>query len=172
MIGRNQMKRLLNWGVFSLVLVAVWAVAGPAFLGGPASYVIVDGRSMEPTYHDGDLVVTRQKASYTVGDVVVYDAPIDSQFNVIHRIIEPTEGGFITQGDNRNEPDGWIAPHNTIYGSSWLLIPNGGRLILILRQPAVIAALVMGLATFEFLKHAEKKQRRRDETEAPAEVAA
>jgi signal peptidase I len=165
------MRRLLNWGVFALVLVAVWVVAGPTFLGGPASYVIVDGRSMEPTYHNGDLVIARQQDSYDVGDIIVYDAPIDSQFNVIHRITEPTEGGFITQGDNRNEADGWIAPNDTIYGSSWLLIPNGGRFVIFLRQPSVIAGLVMGLVTFEFLKQAERKQRRRDEAEVPAEVA-
>jgi signal peptidase I len=165
------MRRLLNWGTFVLVLGVVWVVAGPTLLGGPASYVIVDGVSMEPTYHDGDLVIAREQASYDVGDIIVYDAPIDSQFNVIHRIIETTEGGFITQGDNRNEPDGWIAPHDTIYGSSWLLIPQGGRWVLLLRQPAVIAGLILGLVTFEFLKHAEKKQRRRDEADVPAEVA-
>jgi signal peptidase I len=148
-------------------------VAGPTFLGGSASYVIVDGRSMEPTYHDGDLVIARQQASYSVGDIIVYDAPIDSQFNVIHRIIEPAEDGFVTQGDNRDVPDGWIAPHENIYGSSWLLIPQGGRWVLFLRQPAVIAGLAMGLVTFEFLKHAEKRQRRRDEESTkPAEVTA
>jgi hypothetical protein len=49
-------KQLLNWGVFVLVLLGFYLIAGPTSLGGPAAYVIVDGRSMEPTYQDGDLV--------------------------------------------------------------------------------------------------------------------
>jgi signal peptidase I len=135
------MKRLVNWGAFVIVLVAVWALAGPTGLGGPASYVIVDGRSMEPTYSNGDLVIARQQATYDVGDIVVYDAPVDAQFNVIHRIVEPTSGGFITQGDNRDTADGWIAPHDTIHGASWLTIPKGGHIVAFIRQPAVIAGL-------------------------------
>jgi signal peptidase I len=165
------MKRLINWGAFVIVLVAVWAMAGPTALGGPASYVIVDGRSMEPTYSHGDLVIARQLATYEVGDIIVYDAPVDAQFNVIHRIVEPTDGGFITQGDNRDTRDGWIAPHDTIYGASWLMIPKGGHIVAFIRQPAVVIGLLMGLLSFEILKHAEKRQRRRD-PDNTAEVAA
>jgi signal peptidase I len=165
------MKHLINWGAFVIVLVSVWALAGPTALGGPASYVIVDGRSMEPTYSNGDLVIARQQPGYEVGDVIVYDAPVDAQFNVIHRIIEPTDGGFITQGDKRESADGWIAPHDMIFGASWLMIPKGGHVAAILRQPAVIAGLLMGLLTFEILKHAERRQRRRD-PDNTAEVAA
>ncbi len=152
------MRRLLNWLVFAAVLLAVWIVAGPTSMGGPASYVIVDGRSMLPTYEDGDLVIARERSTYSPGDVIVYDAPIDSQFNVIHRIVEAADGGFVTQGDNMDKADGWIAPHETIYGSAWLHVPNGGIAITLLRRPAVIAALLMGLLTFELLKHAENKQ--------------
>lgn len=151
------MARLANWGTFVVFVAVVWLLAGPTSLGGPASYVIVDGRSMEPTYQDGDLVIARERATYSLGDIVVYDAPVDSQFNVIHRIVQPTSGGFITQGDNRDEPDGWIAPHETIYGSAWLHIPNGGTAITWLRQPAVLAGLAAGLVAFELLKRAEKK---------------
>lgn len=165
------MKRLINWGAFVIVLTAVWALAGPTALGGPASYVIVDGRSMEPAYSHGDLVIARAQASYEVGDVIVYDAPVDAQFNVIHRIVEPTDGGFITQGDNRETADGWIAPHDMIFGASWLMIPKGGHIVSFIRQPAVIAGLLMGLLTFEILKHAEKRQRR-EEPDPALEVTA
>lgn len=148
-------RRVLDWVLFALVLAVVWLVAGPVSLGGPASYVIVDGSSMEPTYDNGDLVIARQRPTYDVGDIVVYDAPIDAQFNVIHRVVEPTDGGFVTRGDNRSEPDGWIAPHETIHGSAWIHVPNGGLAIRLLRQPAVIIALVAGLLTFEILKRVE-----------------
>jgi signal peptidase I len=149
-------KTIANWSFFALVILVVWFVAGPTRLGGPASYVIVDGRSMEPTYQDGDLVIAKARANYDVGDTIVYDAPVDHQFNVIHRIVAPTDGGFITQGDNRNEPDGWVAPHEAIHGAAEYHIPNGGALITFLRQPAVILALLSGLLAFEILKRREQ----------------
>jgi signal peptidase I len=152
------MRILLNWGLFIAVLTGVWWFAGPAHLGGPANYVIVDGRSMEPTYDSGDLVITRERDRYGVGDVIVYDAPIDTQFEVIHRIVEPTEGGFVTQGDNRDEPDGWIAPHETIRGAALFHIPNGGAIVAFLRQPAAILALLAGFISFEALKRSERKR--------------
>lgn len=152
------MKQLLNWGVFGLVLLGVYVVAGPAQLGGPVSYVIVDGPSMEPTYDDGDLVLARQQPSYEVGDVITYDAPVDRQFNVIHRIVERVDGGYRTQGDNRDEPDGWIAPDDAIHGASWLHLPSGGGIVAFLRQPHAILALLAGLAAFEYVKRSERKK--------------
>lgn len=166
------MRRLLNWGTFVLVLGAVWFLAGPTALGGDTSYVIVDGTSMEPTYQDGDLVIAKARASYAPGDVVVYDAPIDQQFNVIHRIVEPVNDGYVTRGDNMPKPDGWIAPREEVYGAAWFHIPNGGILVRLLRQPAVIAGLLAGLATFEFLKHTERRARENAPTDDAAEVLA
>jgi signal peptidase I len=151
------MKRLLSWGIFVLVVLAVYQFAGPTVVGGPASYVIVDGESMEPTYSDGDLVIAYQRGTYEVGDNIVYDAPIDSQFNVIHRIIEPTEGGWITQGDNMERPDGWIAPHDEIHGAALFHIPNGGAIVGFVRTPAALAGLLAGWVFFEVAKREEKK---------------
>ena len=145
------MQKATSWAALTLVLLAVHFVAGPSSLGGPASYVIVDGRSMEPTYEDGDLVVAYQRNSYGVDDIIVYDAPVDHQFNVIHRIVERTDGGFITQGDNRDEPDGWIAPDDEIHGAALFHIPNGGRFVTFLRQPAAVLALLAGWLTFAFM---------------------
>jgi signal peptidase I len=167
------MKSLLNWGIFVAVLFGVWQFAGPIQLGGPASYVIVDGRSMEPTYHDGDLVVARVQEEYAVGDVIVYDAPIDSsfdaEFEVIHRIVDPTAGGFVTQGDNMPRPDGWIAPVEAIQGAAVFHLPKGGQLVAFLRQPAAIIGLLAGMIAFEYLKRMEKR-RTEEESERPERV--
>jgi signal peptidase I len=151
------MKHLLSWSSFAFAVGITWLYIGPVLLGGPASYVIVDGRSMEPTYQNGDLIITRQQDSYAIGDIIVYDAPVDRQFNVIHRIVEPAIGGFVTQGDNMDRPDGWIAPDETIYGAAWLHIPRGGQIVTFLRQPAAIAGLIAGLISFELLKRREQR---------------
>ena len=52
-------------GLAAIVMLAMgWVtVLRPAVLGGDAAYVIVDGRSMEPTYEDGDLVLVRRSSS-------------------------------------------------------------------------------------------------------------
>jgi signal peptidase I len=152
------MRRALSWGVFILVLLGGYVLAGPTALGGPASYVIVDGQSMEPTYATGDLLVARERDRYEVGEVIVYDAAVDGQFEVVHRIVEPTDGGFVTQGDNVPDVDPWIAQDDRIHGRVLLHIPRGGHAVHWLRQPPVVFALVLGLGTFELLKQRERKQ--------------
>ena len=154
------MRQVLNWGVLVLVLLGVYIFAGPTSLGGPASYVIIDGRSMEPTYSDGDLVVAYERDTYGIDDVIVYDAPVDSQFNVIHRITERTEGGFITQGDNRDDVDGWIAPDDEIYGAALLHLPNGGSIVSFLRQPTTILAIGAGWVTLILMERSPKRSDR------------
>lgn len=169
------MRKALNWGVFALVMVGLYALAGPTALGGSASYVIVDGTSMEPTYRDGDLVIAYAGASYDVGDVIVYDAPVrdtesqDLEFNVVHRVVDRVEGGYRTQGDNRGEPDGWIAADDAVYGSVRLHVPYGGRIATLLKQPSVIVGLVAGLLAFEYAKRQEKLSDDPDEADASEE---
>jgi signal peptidase I len=152
------MKRLVEWSLFAMVVLGIWIIAGPSSLGGPASYVIVEGSSMGPTYHDGDLVIAYQRDTYAIGDSIVYDAPVSAQFNVIHRIVERTEGGFITQGDNMDRPDGWIAPHDEIHGAALFHLPKGGVLVRFLRTPAALAALLAGWVFFEIAKREEKQK--------------
>jgi len=154
------MKKTIEWLVFFVAALGVWLLAGPSSLGGPASYVIVDGPSMEPTYQHGDLVVAYERNTYEVGDVIVYDAPVDSQFNVIHRITERTEGGFITQGDNRDEVDGWTAPDDEIYGAALFHIPKGGAIVNFLRQPTTILAIGAGWVTLILMQRSPKRSDR------------
>ena len=61
-----------NVGWLAIIgLFAAWFVAfGPANLGGPATYVVVDGTSMEPTFVDGDLAVVHKSDRYRTGDVL------------------------------------------------------------------------------------------------------
>jgi signal peptidase I len=151
------MRRVISWAVFLVTIAGMYVWAAPTSLGGSTSYVLVDGGSMEPTYRHGDLVIAQEQDEYFIGDNIVYDAPIDRPFNVIHRIVAPTDGGFITQGDNRDEPDGWIAPHEAIHGAARFHIPKGGALIVFLRQPAVIIGLLVGFLAFEILKRREQR---------------
>ena len=51
-------------------LIAAWIAFAPLKAGGQASYVMVNGISMEPKYHTGDLVIVRKARTYQVGDVI------------------------------------------------------------------------------------------------------
>ena len=67
-------------------LVVIWIAFAPAKLGGRSSYVMVNGISMEPNYHTGDLVIVHKVPTYQVGDVVTYRDAILGEY-IIHRII-------------------------------------------------------------------------------------
>ena len=54
-------------------LAVGWWLLGPSQLGGPTSYAVLSGNSMEPHLERGDLVLTRTKPSYSVGEVVLYE---------------------------------------------------------------------------------------------------
>jgi len=64
----------------------------------------VAGVSMLPTLEDGDLVVLQKVpfSSISAGDIIVYTPPCSATgFSVIHRVVQVTQGGLITQGDDR-----------------------------------------------------------------------
>ena len=72
----------------------------PTELAGPASYIVVSGHSMEPTFYTGDLLVLREQDDYQVGDVVAYYA---NGGRIIHRIVGGNaKDGFVMQGDNNS----------------------------------------------------------------------
>ncbi len=147
-LGRTLRTALLISG--ASLLVAWFFFLRPMALGGPASYLVVSGVSMEPNLHTGDLVVVRQLDSYQVGDVVAYRVPEGQPSAgavVIHRIVGgDAQNGFIMQGDNNSGPDPWRPGQAGILGRSWVELPGSGRLLLILRQPMALALLLGGIA--------------------------
>jgi len=120
-----------------------WLVFAPAQLGGPLTYVIVNGNSMEPGFLRGDLVLARKESAYGVGDAVVYSDPNMQQF-VFHRIIGMELDRFILQGDNNGWLDSYHPDSNEIVGKLWLHIPTFGKVIEWMRVP-LNAALMTGL---------------------------
>jgi signal peptidase len=141
----------VSWAL-TLALVAGWFIFfRPAPLWGPASYVFVSGESMEPTYHEGDLVVARARPTYEVGDAIVYRVPegqAGAGQHVIHRIVGGNgTAGYVTQGDNRDSEDIWRPTDHDVAGKAWLHVGGVLRWILLLRTPLVIA-LFAGLWVF------------------------
>jgi signal peptidase I len=127
-----------------VTMTALWLAFAPVRAGGMASYVIVVGNSMEPGFHLGDLIVTHEESVYRIGDAVVYRNRELENF-VFHRIIAEEKGRFTLKGDNNSWIDTYQPAPEEIIGKLWLYIPNGGRFIQAIRQPAVMALLAGAL---------------------------
>src|ERR1051325_2200414 len=82
--------RALNIAVTLVLAVVWWNLYRPQIVGGPAGYARVKGVSMQPSFHDGDLVITRSHSRYHVGEVIAYRVPDGDPgagLHVIHRIV-------------------------------------------------------------------------------------
>jgi signal peptidase I len=143
-------------GLAVLVILVGWFVAlRPASLGGPASWIVVAGDSMEPAIRPGSLVVVTRAPGYAFGDVVAYHVPDGfpgAGDLVIHRIVGGSaDVGYVMRGDNTNGPDIWRPRPAEIAGSLWFMFPDVGAAILFLRSPIVIASFAAALTTYAVL---------------------
>jgi signal peptidase I len=140
---RRARRLVLIAGVAAVFLVwFTWL--RPVALGGPASYVVVQGGSMEPTYRDGDLVLVREAPEYQQGDIIAFRAGgnFDDPTRIIHRIVgDRGDGTFTTQGDNRDRFDPWTPGPDDIIGKASLHLPLAGRTAGAISRPETLAAL-------------------------------
>jgi signal peptidase I len=161
---RVSVRRVLGWAWVAVVIaVAVfWFVAlRPQALGGPAGYALVQGTSMNPLYHTGDIVIVHRQAHYRVGEIVAYIVPkgtAGAGAQVIHRLVGGDEDkGFIVQGDNRTAPDVWHPRRKQIVGTAWLHIPKAGTAVVLLHTPLFLASLAAGIAVAWAIGHGSKR---------------
>jgi signal peptidase I len=103
-----------------VAVAAAWVLLAPSRFGGQTAYVIVAGASMEPTLHQGDLVLARPAPSYEVGEVVTYHHPQVGP--VIHRIIDRQGSHYTLQGDANAWIDSYAPTGAEIVGQSWLVV--------------------------------------------------
>jgi signal peptidase I len=140
----SRTRRSLLTLAVALIATAWFMWLRPVALGGDASYVVVQGESMRPTYEDGDLVLVREETSYHHGDVIAFRAggPFDDPTRIIHRIVgDAGDGSFRTQGDNRDRLDPWTPGPNDIIGRAVLHVPMVGQAAGLLTHPATLAAV-------------------------------
>jgi signal peptidase I len=141
-INRRLLKALSTAVAFVLMIIA-WVILAPIQVGGQTAYVIVNGNSMEPRFHRGDLVILHQAADYQVGDIATYRHPTVGP--VIHRIIAREGDAYVFKGDH----NGWVDPYRPvqaeIIGKYWQDVPSAGKIIEQLRTPWVMALLAAAI---------------------------
>ncbi|WP_162802943.1 S24/S26 family peptidase [Ornithinimicrobium avium] len=160
--SKGHRKSVLGWALLITVVLA-WAFTfRPTQLGGPATFIVVSGDSMEPTLSDGDLVVLRAHDAYAVGDIATFTVP-DGEPGagalVIHRLVGVEGDAFVPQGDNRDQTDDWRPMGADVKGTLWLHVPRGGDYLMRLIHPPLMAALAGGLATTWFLLRSPRSTR-------------
>jgi signal peptidase len=170
--GRRHLARDLFDGFTLLLLAAAFVLFWPSSLGGSTRLVVVEGHSMEPTYHFGDLVVARANPHPKVGDIIVYRIPKGDPaagMLIIHRVrtIRP-DGTFETQGDNRTTPDPFLITPSDIAGSPLFAVPHAGRVIGICSSPLVVGGAA-GLLVVFLLWPSRPKRQPEDDTVSPPE---
>lgn len=150
-----------------LFLFVFWMTLAPTQLGGPVTYVIVDGNSMEPGFHRGDLVLVRTEPVYGAGDAVVYRDPNLGSY-VFHRILRMELDRYILQGDNNSWLDSYHPSREEIAGKLWMRIPNLGKAIEWMRVPlhtSLIAGFLGAILMFDMIPTPPRQKKKKS---APA----
>jgi signal peptidase I len=136
--------KTLRAAIGFIIIALAWILLVPLQMGGQTSYVIVNGNSMEPVFHKGDLVLLRTQPEYETGDIVTYNHPNIGP--VIHRIIGRNLDHYVFQGDNNSWIDRYEPVRSELTGKYWFHLPGAGKILLSFRQPWILA-LVAGLST-------------------------
>ena len=166
-------KKNKNSNIKKVIITIVW-VAG--IIGGVYLFffcmqlglntsipiTVVSGRSMEPTYYEGDILIVQGVPVSNIvcgdhntrnGSVIVYKRSYDNLL-IVHRVtgIRYNYSGsgiyeFETWGDNNPIPDGW-QPQSSVMGIVILRIPWLGWASLMFTKYPVIGISIIVLLLF------------------------
>lgn len=140
--GQRTARIIFDIVGFVAVIVLCWYL-WPASLGGATRFVVVQGKSMEPTYNLGDAIIVKHNPRPRVGNIIVFQIPADEPgagMMVVHRITSiRNDGSYVTQGDNRATADSFHITTDDVLGTPVRSIPRLGRLIGLLSTPTAVA---------------------------------
>lgn len=119
----------------------------PVSLWGDTRYEPVFTGSMEPAIHVGSVVVIKPVDAETLktGDIICFK--LSQSTSVTHRIINVTDGGFVTKGDANEDPDQWTVKRENVIGKVIFTIPYIGYIGYFVRTPIGFILLIIIPAT-------------------------
>jgi signal peptidase I len=178
-VSRNVSRGLTYVLIVVVIVVGAQLLVGSA-MGSSPVYVVVS-KSMVPTLEVGDLVIAHSVPfdSIHVGQVIIYQQPTyagtcpnPAGLTIVHRVVNVTSSGLITQGDDRatnphpDEPSEWPpVPSECVKGVVVLAVPYLGLISMLIPYPWNYA-LVGLILLFVFL--AELRPAGEDEAEEGA----
>ena len=111
--------------------------------------------SMEDTIMVDDVVLVKITDKIEKYDIVSYQK--DNEV-ITHRVIEVTEDGYITKGDNNNAPDGLIKK-DQIIGKVVKTLKGYGKVKRFLLEPFVVIPFITTVGLFSWYVALDKKER-------------
>jgi signal peptidase I len=133
--GKNQSSPVKF--LIDVLETLIWAVIIFVAINAISARIRVDGASMEPTLHNGELIIIN-KLSYRLGDpqrgdIIVFHYPRDPSQEFIKRVVglpgdqvTITDGNIYVNGQRLEEPYISISPN---YLGSWV-VPEGQLFVL------------------------------------------
>ena len=137
---RRRLTASLSSALVFVAVLTAWVLFAPPQLGGQTSYVIINGNSMEPGMHRGDLAIVREADRYETGDVVTYQHPQIGP--VIHRIIGRDGARYVFQGDHNDFIDPYHPAQDELIGELWVHVPGFGSWLARFRHPVYMFGLL------------------------------
>ena len=135
-----------------LIIIVVSAIVllilfRPTSLWGDTQYSPVYTGSMEPAIPIGAVVVIKpvDLGTLKIGDIICFK--FSEATSITHRIINMTNGGFITKGDANEDSDQWTVKKENVVGKVLLTIPFIGYLGYFVRTPIGLILLIVLPAT-------------------------
>ncbi|MCD8364566.1 MAG: signal peptidase I [Clostridiales bacterium] len=122
--------------------------------------VVLSG-SMEPVLSVDDLVLIKKTQDVDVGDIIVFQS---SGELIIHRVISIDAGTIQTQGDANNIADSPVDVSD-VKGKLVLSIPYIGKVVRVLKTPAVILILCVAVVVLMELSYRGERRRGDEEIE-------
>jgi len=133
-------NRILSITLQTAAILVILSLIVGAYLGQPVLLSFVETGSMQPTLDPGDgfiAIPAPVAGEVDTGDVVTFDAQeIEGGGLTTHRVVDETDRGYITQGDNNpftdqdgGEPtvqDADIVATAATFGDSVIVIPHLG----------------------------------------------
>lgn len=141
------------WCVTILAMLAAAVVTVPK-LAGIWPYIILSS-SMEPTIPTGSLVFVNTKDKQAAnGDIVTFSMTNGKdEITVTHRIVETTDEGFITKGDNNEVNDLKLLTADRIVGTYAASVPYAGYIMSKITKKRLVVAVgwLFGAHLFGFV---------------------
>ena len=112
---------------------------------------------MLPTIQPGSMVIIKKQPTYQIDDIVSYtiiQGPLTK--NIVHRIIDDTELGFVIKGDNNPDRDQGFFTVENINGKVLFSTPYIGDILLLFRNPIFMVAS----SVIVFVIDSEQKRRK------------
>ena len=145
---------VISYGI-SLIQVSKGKQKLPTVLG--FTGVTVISGSMEPEISVGDYVIIKKpnKEDIQKGTIITFE---QDGVLVTHRVEGVvSDGVYSTKGDANNTVDSQLVKFENILGTSVLVVPKFGKLLLWLRTIPGITSILVGTVLFIFWPTSKKK---------------